>query len=161
MGLFAGFSILSAVEVLYFILKFFFSLMSKTRTKIYIQNWFAKCYLSPHFLSLINFLHFTIRHHRNLWRRIYSVRFHIVGSLKWDFCDLNFEIWKVIFLGWTVLHYTKTWKLFYVDWPTFLKTILSDTVWHGSPSLKIFLCQILKALRWHLKTHITASLISN
>ena len=34
MGLFAGFSILSAVEVLYFMLKFFFSLMSKTRMKI-------------------------------------------------------------------------------------------------------------------------------
>ena len=34
MGLFAGFSILSAVEVLYFILKFLFSLMSKTRMKI-------------------------------------------------------------------------------------------------------------------------------
>ena len=34
MGLFAGFSILSAVEVIYFILKFLFSLMSKTRIKI-------------------------------------------------------------------------------------------------------------------------------
>ena len=34
MGLFAGFSILSAVEVLYFILKFLFSLMSKTRMKL-------------------------------------------------------------------------------------------------------------------------------
>ena len=33
MGLFAGFSILSAVEVIYFILKFLFSLMSKTRLK--------------------------------------------------------------------------------------------------------------------------------
>ena len=34
MGLFAGFSILSAVEVFYFLLKFLFSLMSKTITKI-------------------------------------------------------------------------------------------------------------------------------
>ena len=34
MGLFAGFSILSAIEVLYFILKFVFSLMSKTRMKL-------------------------------------------------------------------------------------------------------------------------------
>ena len=34
MGLFAGFSILSAVEVLYFMLKFLFSLMSKTRMRI-------------------------------------------------------------------------------------------------------------------------------
>ena len=34
MGLFAGFSILSAVEVLYFMLKFFFSLMSKTRMRV-------------------------------------------------------------------------------------------------------------------------------
>ena len=34
MGLFAGFSILSAVEVLYFMLKFLFSLMSKTRKMI-------------------------------------------------------------------------------------------------------------------------------
>ena len=34
MGLFAGFSILSAIEVLYFILKFVFSMMSKSRMKI-------------------------------------------------------------------------------------------------------------------------------
>ena len=34
MGLFAGFSILSAVEVLYFVMKFLFSLMSKTRKRI-------------------------------------------------------------------------------------------------------------------------------
>ena len=34
MGLFAGFSILSAVEVVYFILKSLFSLMSKSRMKI-------------------------------------------------------------------------------------------------------------------------------
>ena len=34
MGLFAGFSILSAVEVLYFMLKFLFSMMSKSRMKI-------------------------------------------------------------------------------------------------------------------------------
>ena len=34
MGLFAGFSILSAVELLYFILKFLFSLMAKTRMKL-------------------------------------------------------------------------------------------------------------------------------
>ena len=32
MGLFAGFSILSAVEVFYFVLKFTFSLMSKRKT---------------------------------------------------------------------------------------------------------------------------------
>ena len=34
MGLFAGFSILSAVELLYFMFKFLFSLMSKTRMRI-------------------------------------------------------------------------------------------------------------------------------
>ena len=34
MGLFAGFSILSAIEVLYFMLKFLSSLMSKSRMKI-------------------------------------------------------------------------------------------------------------------------------
>ena len=34
MGLFAGFSILSAVEVFYFLLKFILSLVSKTITKI-------------------------------------------------------------------------------------------------------------------------------
>ena len=34
MGLFAGFSILSAVEILYFMFKFLFSLISKTRMKI-------------------------------------------------------------------------------------------------------------------------------
>ena len=34
MGLFAGFSILSAVEILYFMLKYLFSLMSKPRTEI-------------------------------------------------------------------------------------------------------------------------------
>ena len=38
MGLFAGFSILSAVEVLYFILKFLFSLTSTVRMKFQIQN---------------------------------------------------------------------------------------------------------------------------